>query len=122
LEEPVFRDPARTFRLIAVAEACSWLGLLIGMLFKYSLAHNPVGVKVFGPIHGAMFIAYLVTLLWLARRERWGLARLLIGAAAAVPPFTSVLFERWVARRRADAVAGTPAREPAGEPAGTVTR
>jgi integral membrane protein len=110
----VFRDPARTFRLTAVAEAFSWLGLLISMLVKYALAHNPIGVKVFGPIHGTLFIAYLATLLVLARRERWGWARLVIGAAAAVPPFTSVVFEHWVARRRAGAVPGAAAAEPVG--------
>ncbi|HEV7897679.1 MAG TPA: DUF3817 domain-containing protein [Planosporangium sp.] len=110
----MFRDPARTFRLIAVAEALSWLGLLISMLVKYSLAHNPIGVKLFGPIHGALFLAYLATLLLLARRERWGLARLVVGAAAAVPPFTSVVFERWVARRRARAGSAAPAPVPVG--------
>ena len=93
-------EPARAFRLIAVAEACSWLGLLIGMLFKYVLVGNEVGVKVFGPIHGGLFVVYLMVLLWLARRERWGWGRLVWGAVAAVPPFTSVVFERWVARRR----------------------
>jgi integral membrane protein len=118
----VLRDPARTFRLTAVAEACSWLGLLISMLFKYALVHNPIGVKVFGPIHGMLFIAYLLTLLWLARRERWGLPRVIVGAAAAVPPFTSVVFERWVARRRGHAVPAGPAPGPAPEPVGTATR
>lgn len=90
----------RVFRVTAVAEACSWFGLLVGMLFKYVVVHDPVGVKVFGPIHGGLFVAYLVSLVWLARRERWSPVRLLVGAAAAVPPFTSVVFERWVARRR----------------------
>jgi integral membrane protein len=110
----LFRHPARAFRLVAVAEACSWLGLLISMLFKYALAHNPVGVKVFGPIHGALFIAYLATLLWLSRRERWALPRLVVGAAAAVPPFTSVIFERWAARRRARSAHAVPASDPVG--------
>lgn len=114
----MFRDAARTFRLIAIAEACSWLGLLIGMLFKYALAHNPVGVKAFGPIHGMLFIAYLVTLVSLAQRERWSRLRLVVGAAAAVPPFASVIFERWVTRHRAHALADTPA----GEPVGAATR
>ncbi|GII23985.1 DUF3817 domain-containing protein [Planosporangium mesophilum] len=115
----MFRDPARAFRLIAAAEACSWLGLLIGMLFKYSLTHNPVGVKVFGPIHGMLFLAYLATLLVVAQRERWSRARLVVGAGAAVPPFASLIFERWVARRRAAARAGAPALEPVGTGTGS---
>jgi integral membrane protein len=95
----VWRDPARVFRATAIAEALSWLGLLTGMFFKYLVVQNPVGVKVFGPVHGALFVAYLAALLCVAARHRWGLGRVLVGAAAAVPPFTSVVFERWAARR-----------------------
>lgn len=99
-------DPARLFRVTAVAEALSWLGLLTGMFFKYVVVHNPIGVQVFGRIHGFLFVAYLAALLWMAARERWSLLRLLAGAAAAVPPFTSVLFERWAARRRTATASG----------------
>ena len=35
-----------------------------------------------------------------ARAERWSLPRTLAGLAASIPPFTSLIFERWVARRR----------------------
>lgn len=104
------RDPAaRTFRVVAVAEACSWLGLLVGMFFKYVTVLDPIGVKIFGPIHGALFVAYLAGLVWVARREGWGFWRLVFGAAAAVPPFTSVVFERWVAARRSPAGPPAPA-------------
>lgn len=96
----MFREPARVFRITAIAEACSWLGLLIGMLVKYVVVHDPIGVRIFGPIHGGLFVAYLVALAWLAWAERWRLPRIAVGAAAAVPPFTSLLFERWVANRR----------------------
>ena len=99
----MFRDPVRVFRLTAVAEAFSWAGLLVGMVVKYVVVHDPIGVQIFGRLHGALFVAYLAALLWLARRERWGLLRLAVGAAAAVPPFTSLVFERWVSRRRSRA-------------------
>jgi integral membrane protein len=98
------------FRVTAVAEACSWLGLLIGMFFKYVVVENEIGVKIFGPIHGALFVVYLGSLLWVAVYERWRLGRIAVGAAAAIPPFTSVLFERWVAARRRHGV--TRARRP----------
>jgi integral membrane protein len=91
---------ASVFRITAVAEACSWFGLLVGMFFKYVVVHNEIGVKVFGPVHGGLFVAYLAALLWVAARERWRLGRLFLGAAAAIPPFTSVVFERWTAYRR----------------------
>jgi integral membrane protein len=99
----VLRNPARIFQVAAVAEACSWLGLLVGMFFKYVVVHNPIGVRIFGPVHGALFVVYLGALFLVAVRERWGLGRLLTGAAASIPPLTSVIFERWVARRRGPA-------------------
>lgn len=98
---------AKVFRVAAVAEACSWLGLLIGMFFKYVAVENEVGVQIFGPVHGALFVAYLASLLWVAVQERWRLGRVAVGAAAAIPPFTSVIFERRVAGRRTPAYSGS---------------
>ena len=108
----MLRDPIRVFHLTAYAEAGSWFGLLVGMFFKYVVVQNPVGVKIFGPIHGFLFVAYLVALLWVAHREKWGLARVTVGALASIPPFTSLIFERWTARRRAALAADAPAGDP----------
>ena len=48
-------------RLIALAEAVSWVGLLIGMYFKYlGTPRTEIGVKVFGMAHGLIFIAFVV--------------------------------------------------------------
>jgi integral membrane protein len=95
----VLRDSARVFRLTAVAEAFSWAGLLVGMFFKYVVIQNPIGVQIFGRVHGALFVAYLAALIWVAVSHRWSPWRTVVGAAAAVPPFASVIFERWTARR-----------------------
>jgi integral membrane protein len=112
----VWRDPARVFRVTG-------LGLLTGMFFKYVVVQNPVGVKIFGPVHGALFVAYLAALLWVAARHRWGLGRLLVGAAAAVPPFASVVFERWAARRdRVRPAPSVPGSRADDEAAVSVTR
>ena len=47
------RRVAGWFRLIAFAEAVSWVGLLVGMYFKYlGSPQTEVGVKIFGPVHG----------------------------------------------------------------------
>ena len=74
-------NPARVFRIAAIGEACSWLGLLVGMFFKYVVVENEIGVKI-GPIHGAMFVAYLVALVWGRRAERWSFLRFAVGAVA----------------------------------------
>ena len=43
-----------------MAEALSWVGLLIGMYLKYVPRTTELGVHVFGPIHGAVFVAYVL--------------------------------------------------------------
>ncbi|RTL67020.1 MAG: DUF3817 domain-containing protein [Pseudonocardiaceae bacterium] len=90
--------PARTFRAIAIAEACSWTGLLIGMFFKYVVVFDDIGVKIFGPIHGALFVAYLVITLVAARRLGWSLLTTLFALGASIPPLFTLWFERWAMR------------------------
>ena len=89
---------ASVFRVTAVAEACSWLGLLVGMFFKYVVDAGEGGVKVFGPIHGTVFLAYLVLALLTWRHLRWSLPVAVLALAASVPPFCTVLFEVWAQR------------------------
>ena len=102
-------QPYRVFRVAAVAEAFSWAGLLVGMYLKRVAEVTDLGVWLFGRVHGALFVVYLVATLWVARSERWSLPRTLVGLAASIPPFTTLLFERWIARRR-PAHEGEPAR------------
>jgi integral membrane protein len=94
-------QPYRIFRITAVAEAFSWAGLLVGMYLKRVAEVTDLGVWLFGRIHGLLFVLYLVAALWVARAERWSVGRTLVGLSASIPPFTSLIFERWVAKRRA---------------------
>jgi integral membrane protein len=55
---------------VAIAEATSWLLLILATVVKYS-AHAPVGVQILGPIHGVLFIAYVLLALNLNRTLRW---------------------------------------------------
>jgi integral membrane protein len=84
---------ATAFRVVAIAEACSWAGLLIGMVFKYLVVGNEIGVQVFGPIHGALFVAYVVVALITARTFGWRLPTTLLALACSVPPFATLWFE-----------------------------
>ena len=87
------------FRAVAIAEACSWVGLLTGMFFKYVVVFDDIGVNVFGPIHGALFVAYLAVTLVVARTFRWRLPITLIALVASIPPLATLWFERWARRR-----------------------
>ncbi|PVZ08644.1 DUF3817 domain-containing protein [Actinomycetospora cinnamomea] len=90
---------ARVFRAVAIAEACSWIGLLVGMAFKYLVVFDDVGVRVFGPIHGALFVAYVVIALVTARVFRWSPTTTVLALLASIPPAATVWFERRAVRR-----------------------
>lgn len=83
---------ARTFRVVAVAEACSWAALLAGMVVKWILRVSEIGVQVFGPIHGGLFVAYVVVALITARTFRWNLATTLVALASSIPPLATLWF------------------------------
>ena len=86
------------FRVTAVAEACSWLGLLIGMFFKYVVVENELGVKIFGPIHGFIFIVYIFTALFASVAQKWERRTTVFALLASIPPFGTIVFERWALR------------------------
>jgi integral membrane protein len=102
---------ARWFRIVAFAEAASWLGLLVGMAVKYVGSGNEDGVAVFGRIHGIVVLVYVVVALVTARRLRWGGRTVALALLASVPPFGTVVFETWAERTgRLAVVAGRPRR------------
>ena len=99
----------RAFRLAAIAEACSWAGLLVGMFFKYVVVGDDIGVKIFGPIHGALFVAYVVVSLVVARRLGWDARTLVLALLASIPPLCTLWFERWAERTERLGVTARPA-------------
>lgn len=86
------------FRAVAIAEAVSWAGLLVTMVFKWIVQDDPHsgiegGVPIMGPIHGVVFLAYLATC-FVARREfRWTPRTTLLALASSIPPFATAVFE-----------------------------
>ncbi|MSR29577.1 MAG: DUF3817 domain-containing protein [Phycisphaerales bacterium] len=87
------------FRLAAIAEAWSWAGLLAGMCFKYLIVLDPIGVQIMGPIHGILFITYLIATFQAAKEYRWSSRARFLALLAAIPPFTTWLFERVAMKR-----------------------
>jgi integral membrane protein len=86
------------FRGVAILEGFSWLGLLTGMYFKYLTEAGDVGVAIFGPLHGGLFLAYVVLVFAVAWVQGWSRWVLAAGLAAAVPPLATWIFEWWVHR------------------------
>ena len=90
------RTRAGRFRVIAMAEAVSWVGLLIGMYFKYlGTPRTEIGVKVFGMAHGLIFIAFIVAGLMVGIAAKWTLGTPLLALLASVVPLCSVIFIIW---------------------------
>jgi integral membrane protein len=94
----------RAFHAVALAEAVSWGALLVAMFFKWVVQDDPHtgiegGVPIAGPIHGAIFVAYVVTSLVAWRVFRWSPVTGLLALAAGVPPFCTLVFERVAGRR-----------------------
>ncbi|WP_426939549.1 DUF3817 domain-containing protein [Pseudarthrobacter sp. S3] len=88
----------RTFRVLAVAECCSWAALLAGMYFKWVAKTTELGVEIAGPIHGALFVGYGIAALALWRLQRWPFVVALFAGLSAVFPFATVAFERWAGK------------------------
>jgi integral membrane protein len=92
------RTVARVFRAVAIAEAVSWVLLLAGMFIKWVLKTSELGVQLAGPVHGAVFVVYVVVSLLAWRVLRWSPRTALLALIASVPPLCTVWFERWAER------------------------
>ena len=92
------RTLVRLFFVVATLEALSWLGLLIGMYVKYLTSAGDLGEKIFGPLHGGVFVAYVLLTLLVARTLRWSVWTTLLALACSVPPFATLAFEWWAVR------------------------
>ena len=91
--------PHVLFRRLAVAEAVTWALLLAGMAVKYGPQWTDLGVRVFGLVHGVVFLGYCVVAVFVATDRRWRAGTTALALASAVPPFVTVWFERRAVRR-----------------------
>ncbi len=92
-------SPAASFvtplRIAALAEAVSYLVLLGCVVAKNAFdAANEGGVPVVGPIHGIIFLAYLLLVLLSRREQRWSLGQTLMAVVASAIPFGGFYVER----------------------------
>ncbi|MGH3752842.1 MAG: DUF3817 domain-containing protein [Pseudonocardiaceae bacterium] len=55
-------------------------------------------MKIFGPIHGGLFLVYLAVTMLVRRQLRWGTAATILALLASVPPLGTLVFERWATR------------------------
>ncbi|WP_051468501.1 DUF3817 domain-containing protein [Actinomadura oligospora] len=96
-------DIVKTLRIVSVAEAVSFLVLLlVAMPLKYG-ADAPVAVQIMGPIHGVLFLAYVGLVLVGRQATGWDNKRTLLALIASVLPIAPFFVERNWLRPVADA-------------------
>lgn len=95
------------YRVMAYVVGVGLLVLVcVGVPLQY-VAGKPAVVSVVGPIHGFLYIAYLLTVADLARRFGLRLGQVVALVAAGFVPFLAFVVERLTTKRieRTDAVA-----------------
>jgi len=87
----------RNFRYVALLEATSFLLLLVASYVKH-FHEEEIGVTILGPIHGVLFIAYVLMALGLRSQQRWDVTTTVLILLGAVVPFGGYVVDRWLAR------------------------
>ncbi len=89
----------KTFRYIALIEATTFLALLVATVIKHSDG-GATGVSILGPVHGALFIAYVVNVFAIRTAEHWSTKVTCWILLGAVLPFGGYVVDWWLARER----------------------
>ena len=91
----------RMFRMIALAEGCSFLTLLfIAMPMKYFMG-MPEVVRVVGGIHGGLFVLYASLLAVIHFRHRWPFMFSLYAFVASIIPFGTFVLDKQLREKEA---------------------
>ena len=81
------------FRVVSLLEGLSFLVLLgVAMPIKYA-AGDPTWVKVLGPIHGGLFVLFVLALSRAAGAADWPRSRVASALVASVLPFGALWLE-----------------------------
>ncbi len=86
----------RRYRIMAWIVGVGLLVLvLVAMPLKY-IGDNDTVVAIVGPLHGFLYMAYVVLTFDLARRAKWSFVRMVLVMLAGTIPFLSFWVERKV--------------------------
>ena len=87
----------RNFGFVALTEATTFL-LLLGASYMKHAHDEPIGVEILGPIHGILFIAYVVMVFALRDGCGWSGKTTGLILLGAVLPFGGYFVDRWLER------------------------
>ena len=89
-------------RIIGLIEGISAV-LLFCVAMPWKRLDAPTGAPVqyaVGMAHGILWMLYVIALVNTWRARRWGLGRVFIAGAVSIPPFGTLIFDRWLKREQ----------------------
>ena len=89
----------RIFRICAITEAVTWVGLLYSMYEKYIEDTRTELLHIMGSLHGYACLAFVLVVFLVRAEYGWSHKITLLALASSVPPLATVPFERWAYRR-----------------------
>jgi integral membrane protein len=92
------RGALARYRVLAYVVGVGLLALCAAMVLKYAF-DNGQYVAIIGPVHGFLYIVYLLTVVDLALKARWSLKGTILVMLAGVVPLVSFVVERRVTAR-----------------------
>nr|WP_243859836.1 DUF3817 domain-containing protein [Amycolatopsis arida] len=94
----MLRGTLTRFRVAAYVTGVGLLGLCAVMVIRYGF-DNPTPSAVYSPIHGVLYMIYLVLTVDLAIKARWSVKGAVLVLLAGCVPLVSFVAERAVTRR-----------------------
>ena len=88
----------KRYRIAAYVVGVGLLLLVAAMVLKYAFGLDRA-VAIWGPIHGALFVVYVILAFDLAYKDRWSPLGTLWVLVAGTIPFVSFVAERQVERK-----------------------
>ncbi|RYF74885.1 MAG: DUF3817 domain-containing protein [Cytophagaceae bacterium] len=82
----LFNSPKIRLRLVGFAEGLSFLILVFIAVPLKRIGGHPEAVQVVGPIHGLLFVMYVLTVIQAKTEYNWPLGKTLLALLASVIP------------------------------------
>jgi integral membrane protein len=100
------REAWTYFRIAAFGEAIGWTSLISGItISRYVMPGSNTAVDIAGQFHGTIFLIYIVSVFAFCSSLHWTKRQTLIAALASIPPYGTLIFEKYMAHRRRDEAA-----------------
>lgn len=96
------RDALPFYRVMAYTTGVFLLVLCVGMILRYGPVDDPTLSQIVAPIHGWLYVVYLVATGLLVYQRRWPNVQAVLIALAGTIPFASFVAERYVVKRAAE--------------------